>query len=118
VDNFHTRTCSPSQKDLERWELSDPTIRPPREMLHLRVHDKGSKVQYLSFHPGTAELITDYLKAVGSRKNLGDMLLRPVKNNVDGTMEEAVTANGIYKTVKHCTKYIGETIESFGTHSL
>ena len=32
-------------------------------MLHLRVHGKGGKVRYLPLHPGTAELVTDYLEA-------------------------------------------------------
>jgi integrase/recombinase XerD len=33
-------------------------------VLHL-VPGKGGKVRYLPLHPGTAELVTDYLEAAG-----------------------------------------------------
>jgi hypothetical protein len=35
-----------------------------------------------------------------------------------GTVERAVTADGIYKMVKHYAKRVGVNIEGFGAHSL
>jgi integrase/recombinase XerD len=40
-----------------------------------------------------------------------------VKNN-PGTVERAITADGIYKMVKHYAKRVGVNIEGFGAHSL
>jgi integrase len=85
---------------------------------HLRVHGKGGKLRYLPLHPGTAELVTDYLEAAGHGQDLGGALFRPMKNNTDGTMEGAITADGIYKMVKHYAKRVGVDIEGFGAHSL
>jgi integrase len=86
--------------------------------LHLRVHGKGGKVRYLPLHPGTAELVTDYLDAAGHGEDLGGALFRPVKNNTGGTMEGAITADGSYRVVKHYVKRVGVNIEGFGAHSL
>ena len=70
-------------------------IHQRRGVLHLRVHDKGGKLRYLPLHPGTAELIPDYLEAAGHEEDLAAALFRPVKNNiVGGTVEGAITADG------------------------
>jgi integrase len=53
-------------------------------VLHLRVHGKGGKVRYLPLHPGTAELVTDYLEAAGHGGGTAAALFRPVKNNTGG----------------------------------
>jgi integrase len=53
---------------LRREELCTLKVRDihaRRGVLHLRVHGKGGKVRYLPLHPGTAELVTDYLAAGG-----------------------------------------------------
>jgi integrase len=86
--------------------------------LHLRVHGKGGKVRYLPLHPGTAELVADYLEIAGHAGEPGGALFRPVKNNTSGTVERAVTADGVYKMVKHYAKRVGVNIEGFGAHSL
>jgi integrase/recombinase XerD len=93
-------------------------IHPRRGVLHLRVHGKGGKVRYLPLHPGTAELVTDYLEAAGHGENLAGALFRPVKNNTGKTVEGAITADGIYKMVKRYAKRVGVNIEGFGAHSL
>jgi integrase/recombinase XerD len=91
-------------------------------VLHLRVHGKGGKTRYLPLHPGTAELVTDYLEAAGHEEDLGGALFRPVKNNSKHhslhPVEGAVTADGIYKMVKYYAKRVGVNIEGFGAHSL
>jgi hypothetical protein len=59
-----------------------------RGVLHLRVHGKGGKVRYLPLHPGTAELVTDYLEAARHGEDLAGTLFRPVKNNTGGHWPE------------------------------
>jgi site-specific recombinase XerD len=106
---------------LRREELSTLKVRdihPRRGVLHLRVHGKGGKVRYLPLHPGTAELVVDYLEAAGHAEETAGALFRPVKNNVGGTVEGAITADGIYKMVKHYAERVGVNIEGFGAHSL
>jgi integrase len=106
---------------LRREELCTLKVRdihPRRGVLHLRVHGKGGKVRYLPLHPGTAELVTDYLEAAGHGGETAAPLFRPVKNNTGGTMEEAITADGIYKMVKYYATRVGVNIEGFGAHSL
>jgi integrase len=88
---------------LRREELCTLKVRdihPRRGVLHLRVHGKGGKVRYLPLHPGTAELVTDYLEAAGHGGETAAALFRPVKNNTGGTVEGAITADGIYKMVQ------------------
>jgi integrase/recombinase XerD len=41
-----------------------------------------------------------------------------VKNNTGGTVEGAITADGIYKMVKYHAQRVGVNIEGFGAHSL
>jgi integrase/recombinase XerD len=82
------------------------------------VHGKGGKVRYLPLHPETAELVTDYFEAAGHGEDLDGALFRPVKNNTGGTVEGAITADGIYKMVKHYAKRVGVNIKGFGAHSL
>jgi integrase/recombinase XerD len=93
-------------------------IHPRRGVLHLRVHGKGGKLRYLPLHPGTAELVTDYLEAAWHGEVLVSVLFRPVKNNTGGTVEGAVTADGIYKMVQHYATRVGMNLEGFGAHSL
>jgi site-specific recombinase XerD len=94
-------------------------IHQRRGVPHLRVHGKGGKLRYLPLHPGTAELITDYLEAAGHGEDLAGALFRPVKNNIlGGTVEGAITADGTYRMVKQYAKRVGVNIEGFGAHSL
>jgi len=87
------------------------THNPVKGVLHLRVHGKGGKVRYLPLHPGTAELVTDYLEAAGHGGETAEALFRPGKNNTGGTVEGAITADGIYKMVKHYATRVGVNIE-------
>jgi integrase/recombinase XerD len=68
---------------------------------------KGGKVRYLPLHTGTAEVVTDYLEGAGHGGEMAAALFRPVKNNVGGTVEGAITADGIYKMVQHYAKRVG-----------
>ncbi|MBA2593362.1 MAG: hypothetical protein M3495_01570 [Pseudomonadota bacterium] len=75
-------------------------------------------MRYLPLHPGTAELVTDYLEAAGHGGEMEGALFRPVTNNVGGTVEGAMTADGIYTMVKYYAKRVGVNIKGFGAHSL
>jgi hypothetical protein len=75
-----------------------------RFYLYRRVLAQQSRCEILPFrirgctlHPGTAELVTDYLEVAGQGGETAAPLFRPVKNNTGGTLEGAVTADGIYK---------------------
>jgi hypothetical protein len=62
--------------------------------------------------------VRGHCQAAGHGEDLGGALFRPVKNNTGGTMEGAVTADGIYKMVKYYAGRVGVNIEGFGAHSL
>jgi integrase len=66
VESYEGKT--PALGDgLRREELCTLKVRDihgRRGVLHLRVHGKGGKVRYLPLHPGTAELVVDYLEVV------------------------------------------------------
>jgi integrase/recombinase XerD len=62
---------------------------------------KAVRVGYLPLHPGTAELVTDYLEAAGHGGELEGAPFRPMRDNVSGTVEGAMTADGMYKMVKY-----------------
>ena len=66
-----------------------------------------------------AELTEFLSKPSPHGEDLGGALFRPVKNNsTGGTVDGAITADGIYKMVKHYAKRVGVNIEGFGAHSL
>jgi len=48
-------------------------------------------VRYLPLHPGTAELVIDYLETAGHGGETAATLFRPVKNNTGGTVPRTST---------------------------
>src|ERR1700677_3758823 len=65
---------------------------------HLKVSGKGGKTRYLPLHPGTQGLIHDYLDIAGHGTDENGALFRPVRNNTTGgTLDQAITPDGIYK---------------------
>ncbi len=53
---------------LRREELCTLKVRDIAErrgVAHLRIHGKGGKLRYLPLHPGTAEVILEYVEALG-----------------------------------------------------
>jgi integrase/recombinase XerD len=83
------------------------------------VHGKGGKTRYLPLHPGTAELITEYLEALGHGNEPASPLFRPVKNNTNGKLNEAMTTDGVYWVVREYCRKIGiSDMEGLGVHSL
>jgi site-specific recombinase XerD len=107
---------------LRREELCTLKVRDitqRRGVLHLRVHGKGSKLRYLPLHPGTAEVITEYVEAVGHGQDPSAPLFRPIQNNRTGTLDEPMTTDGVYKVVQYYARKIGiGDIERLGVHAL
>jgi integrase/recombinase XerD len=66
-----------------------------RGVPHLKVSGKGEKTRYLPLHPGTNTLIHEYLEAAGHEADENGPLFRPVKNNRTGTLEGALTPDGL-----------------------
>jgi site-specific recombinase XerD len=82
---------------------------------HLKVSGKGGKTRYLPLHPGTAALIHDYLGAAGHGTDENGALFRPIRNNRTGRLENAITADGVYKLVRAYSAELGFEI---GAHAL
>jgi integrase len=72
-------------------------------------------MRYLPLHPGTNELIHDYLEAAGHGDDDNGALFRPIKNNRAGRLEKAVTPDAVYKLVRQYSALLGFEI---GAHAL
>jgi site-specific recombinase XerD len=107
---------------LRREELCTLKVRDitqRRGVLHLRVHGKGSKLRYLPLHPGTAEVITEYVEALGHGQEPSAPLFRPVRNNIHKRTDGPMTTDGVYKVVQFYARKIGiGDIERLGVHAL
>ena len=71
---------------------------------HLKVSGKGGKTRNLPLHPGTRGLIHEYLEAAGHGTDENGALFRPVRNNITGRLDGAITPDGIYKLVRECMR--------------
>jgi integrase/recombinase XerD len=104
---------------LRREELCKLKVKDARHerkgVPHLKVSGKGGKTRYLPLHPGTHALIHDYLDAAGHGTDENGALFRPIKNNTTGTLERAITADGVYKLVRAYSALLGFEI---GAHAL
>ena len=105
------------REELCALKVRDLTQR--RGVPHLRVHGKGRKLRYIPIHPGTIELITDYLEALGHAGEPSAPLFQPVKNNLTKTKNKSMTTDGVYKMVCSYAEQVGlGDLEGFGVHSL
>ena len=86
-----------------------------RGVPHLKVAGKGDKTRHLPLHPGTNELIHDYLDAAGHGEDENGALFRPRKNNRTGRLEKAISPDAIYKIVRRYSADLGFEI---GAHAL
>jgi integrase/recombinase XerD len=94
-------------------------IHERRGVKHFRVHGKGRKLRYIPAFAGTLELITDYLEAQGHGDDKDGALFRPIRNNVTGALNSAMTAHAIYSNVvRHYSMKIGLQGARLGPHSL
>jgi site-specific recombinase XerD len=103
---------------LRREELCKLKVRDFRHarkgVPHLKVSGKGGKTRYLPLHPGTNELITDYLEIAGHGTDENGALFRPVRNNRTGRLERTITADGVYRLVRGYSAAIGFEIGAHG----
>ena len=86
-----------------------------RGVPHLKVAGKGEKTRYLPLHPGTNELIHDYLELAGHGADESGALFRPVKNNRTRTLKRALSPDAVYKIVRRYSAELGFEI---GAHAL
>jgi integrase/recombinase XerD len=86
-----------------------------RGVPHLKIHGKGSKTRYLPLHPAAQGCLNDYLERAGHEGQAAGALFRPVRNNVNGELAGAITADGIYKLVGAYAKELGIEV---GAHAL
>jgi len=106
---------------LRRAELVDlkvSSLSERRGVVHITVFGKGSKTRYVPVHPAALSAINDYLDDAGHRDDKSGALFRPVKNNVDGALDKAMTGNGVYEMVKYYGRKAGITLDGLCLHAL
>ncbi len=81
--------CKLRVKDLEQRQ----------GVTHFRVHGKGSKIRFLPAHPAALERIADYLASAGHGGDAAGALFRPVRNNVTGRLDQALTPGKVAESV-------------------
>jgi integrase/recombinase XerD len=100
--------------ELCKLKVKDST-QTRRGVPHLKVAGKGEKTRYLPLHPGTNELILDYLEAAGHGGDENGALFRPIKNNRTGRLDKALTPDAVYRLVRSYSAALGFEI---GAHAL
>jgi integrase/recombinase XerD len=78
-----------------------------RGVPHLKVSGNGEKTRYLPLHPGSNQLIHDYLEAAGHGADENGALFRPIRNNRSGRLDKALTPNGVYALVRIYSAQLG-----------
>jgi integrase/recombinase XerD len=95
---------------LRREEISSlivSAIHQRRGVPHLRVYGKGGKIRNVPLHPGSQELLTDYLEASGHLHDKAGALFRPIRNNRTGELNRPLSPDGIYKIVRGYSTTLG-----------
>lgn len=104
---------------LRRGELCKLTVKDfkheRRGVPHLKISGKGSKTRYVPLHPAAGGLIHDYLGLAGHGRDEAGALFRPIKNNTGSSLDNSITADGIYKIVRAYSSKLGFKISA---HSL
>ena len=91
------------QHGLRRAEVCSLTvssIHQRRGVPHLRVLGKGGKIRNIPLHPSTNELLLSYLGASGHAQDKDGALFRPIRNNRTGTVDRALSTDGVYKIMR------------------
>ena len=105
------------REELCKLKVKDITER--RGVKYFRVHGKGGKLRFIPCHSGTLERIDDYLAFSGRGSTEGGALFRPVKNNTAGTLEDAITPDGVYRMIRAYAEEAKITgIERLGAHAM
>lgn len=90
-------------------------IEERRGVKHLKVSGKGGKTRYLPLNPGSASLIFEYLALAGHGDDRKLPLFRRLNEKRDVAFEKHMTADAVYKIVRHYSGVLGFPI---GVHSL
>lgn len=88
---------------LRREEVSSlkvSSLQQRRGVPHLRVHGKGGKIRHIPLHPGSQELLLDYLEASGHAHDKEGALFHPIRNNRTGTVDRPLSPDGVYKIMR------------------
>lgn len=91
----------------ELCSLTVSSIHQRRGVPTLRVHGKGGKIRFVPLHPGTQELLSDYLEASGHAHDKEGALFRPIRNNRTGTVNRPLSTDGVYKIVRAYSAKLG-----------
>jgi site-specific recombinase XerD len=91
----------------EVCSLTVSSLHQRRGVPHLRVHGKGGKVRNIPLHPGTHELLLDYLEASGHAHDKEGALFRPIRNNRTGTVDRPLSPDGVYKIMRGYSAELG-----------
>lgn len=102
----------------ELVELTVDSLAERRGVPHFRVLGKGSKTRYVPVHLAAAQAISDYLEAAGHGDERKGALFRPVRNNVTGTLQNAITGDGVYIMVKKYAAAAGIKMDGLCLHAL
>ena len=105
------------REEVARLKVKD--VRELRGVKHLRVHGKGGKLRNVPLHPGTAELINDYLELAGHGGDTGGGLFRSVRERTrNGKVRDGLSAEGLYLIVRTWAKAVGISAERIAPHAL
>lgn len=88
-----------------------------RGVMHLTVFGKGSKTRFIPVHPAALSAIREYLDVAGHGTDRQGPLFRPVRNP-RGSLEAAISGDGIYKMVKRYGRKAGIALDGLCLHSL
>jgi len=91
----------------EVCSLTVSSLHQRRGVPHLRVHGKGGKVRHIPLHPGSQELLLDYLEASGHAHDKEGPLFRPIRNNRTGTIDRPLSPDGVYKIMRGYSTKLG-----------
>ena len=91
----------------EVCSLTVSSMHHRRGVPHLRIHGKGGKVRNVPLHPGTHELMLDYLEASGHAHDKDGALFRPIRNNRTGSVDQALSPDGVYKIMRGYSARLG-----------
>jgi len=106
---------------LRRTEVAQLRVidmRERRGVMHFTVFGKGSKTRYVPVHPAALSAIQEYLAAAGHGDDKPSALFRPVRNGRTGTLDNAITGDGVYKMLKCYGVQAGVTMDGLCLHAL
>jgi hypothetical protein len=68
---------------------------------------RAKKTRYLPLHPGTNELIHEYLEAAGYSEDENRAPFRSIRNNRTGRLDKALTPDAVYRLVRGYSAALG-----------